>query len=176
MQFNFSQPIPLTPEEVLTCMTSEPFQAEKARRLGTEQFSMEFATVAGTTVVTTHRRLPTVGLPEFVKALVKPMMVVSETERWADADGSGTHHGGFEIDVDGAPARFRGQVRVEPSDTGSVLTFEGTLSSTVPLFRSRIEEASAVLIRETMEVESALLEERAISTTVRPDPVRGPGR
>ncbi|WP_407319793.1 DUF2505 domain-containing protein [Isoptericola halotolerans] len=161
MQFTFSQPIPLPPAQVVAHMCEEAFQAEKAARLGARDFGMSREELTTGTTVRTERRLPTVGLPEFVKALVRPVMVVVETERWEHPDDDGRQGGAFEIDVDGAPVRFRGHVGVDPAEGGSRLTFDGTLSSTVPLFRDRVEEASAALVRETMEIECALLEERS---------------
>lgn len=167
MEFRFSQQVPLPAAEVVALMGDEPFQAEKAARLGAQAFEMSTETgPGGTSTVRTHRTLPTVGLPEFVKALVRPVMVVTETERWEAAAADGSRRGAFEIDVEGAPVRFRGVVAVLPAlpvagAEASTLTFEGTLTSTVPLFRARVEEASAAQIRETMEVECAVLAERA---------------
>lgn len=164
MEFRFSQQVPLPAAEVVALMGDEAFQAEKATRLGAQAFEMSVEEgPGGTSTVRTRRTLPTVGLPEFVKALVRPVMVVTETERWETAAADGSRRGVFEIDVDGAPVRFRGVVSVLPTagTDGSSLTFEGTLTSTVPLFRARVEEASAAQIRETMEVECAVLTERA---------------
>ncbi|MDO8145910.1 MULTISPECIES: DUF2505 domain-containing protein [unclassified Isoptericola] len=168
MQFTFSQPVPLPVESVVAHLCDEAFQAEKATRLAARDFAMTVDRRPDGVTVRTERHLPTVGLPEFVKALVRPVMVVAETERWDPPEG-GSRRGAFEIDVDGAPVRFRGAVGVVPEGRGARLTFEGTLSSTVPLFRGRIEEASATLVRETMEVEAALLEELSRSGAVPSD-------
>ena len=163
MKFEYSEHVPLEVGVVRALMCDREFQAEKAERLGARDFDMSLEQSDSMTVVRTQRQLPTAGLPEFVRALVRPHMVVTETERWEPSPAdSPAHSGGFEIDVDGAPTSFRGRVDVVPEGSGARLTFSGTLTSTVPLFRSRVEESSASLVRETMRTECELLRERAV--------------
>ena len=172
MELTFTRQLPLPVAQVVALMCDEQLQAAKAARLDATAFACTVTDEEdGGRTVRTQRALETVGLPEFVRALVRPVMVVHETERWAPPGADEARGGAFELDVDGAPMRLRGTVGVEPAPGGSRLTFTGVLTSTVPLFRARIEEASAELVRRTMEIECTLLAERAAADPAPQTPV-----
>jgi hypothetical protein len=120
------------------------FQASKADALGAQEFTMTVAGTAQQPEVTTLRRFPTRSLPEFVKALVNPTMLVTERERWAAATGTESRQASFDVDVDGAPIRVRGSLVVQASDGDTTtVRFYGELQSTVPLFRKQVEVAGS---------------------------------
>lgn len=148
---------------VLALMTDEGFQREKAARVGAVEFSMTEDVVAGSREVVTRRRMETGNLPEFIKPMVNPTMLVVERERWGPAEqcDSAPFHGSFDIDVAGAPVQLRGHVRLEPRPGGGcTLRFEGEWTATVPLFKEKVAEVSAGSVRSTIEAEFALLQER----------------
>jgi len=148
-------------EEVYGLLTHRDFQREKARRLDALAFDMDTQVDGPRTTVVTKRKVATAGLPEFVKSMLTPSMVVVETEVWDSPPAGNSPTGGaFTVDVDGAPVRLRGRVDLAPNGPGSRLTFTGQLTATVPLFRSRIEEASSGSIHTTMTVEAQLVTER----------------
>lgn len=149
-----------TPGQVYDLMCDEGFQRRKAERLDTLEFTMSDSTTDdGRREIRTERVMATQGMPEFVKALVRPTMRVREVETWIRG-GDGDLAGDFTIDVDGAPMYLRGSVQIQAvPDTGSRLTFAGTVTATVPLFKARVAEASAASVVETIRTEFALLAE-----------------
>lgn len=143
---------------VFALMTDRDFQEQKAARVGAQSFDMEILTGQKTIQVITTRVVATSGLPEFVKPMLRPTMRVVETEHW-NLENPTAPCGKFHIDVHGAPVYLRGTVRLEPLDAGCELTFAGDIISSVPLFRTRVEEASAGSILDTIRTEFDLLQE-----------------
>lgn len=158
MQIDESRQYSADPAQIFDLLTSEAFQRDKASVVDALEFSMDLRSEEGTITVLTRRKVATRGLPEFVKALVRPTMRVLETETWAPAEGSGARGGTFDIDVDGAPVRLRGGVSLDAEAGGVRLRFHGDLAATVPLFKAQIEQASSALVLETIEAEFELVQ------------------
>ena len=80
------------PAKVVELMQSEHFQREKAARLGAVAFEFSRDQTGDQVVVTTRRTVPTAGLPEFVRSMVKATMTAVETERWSEPLGLSLIH------------------------------------------------------------------------------------
>lgn len=159
MNINESASYRASVDQLVAILTDRQFQASKADALGAQEFTMTVAGTAQQPEVTTLRRFPTRSLPEFVKALVNPTMLVTERERWAAATGTESRHASFDVDVDGAPIRVRGSLVVQASDGDTTtVRFYGELQSTVPLFRKQVEVAGSAEVLRTIRTELALLE------------------
>lgn len=166
MQFQHSHEVSASPAEVLRLLCDPEYQKAKAERLGAHGFTISDSSSGHERTIVTGRTLATAGLPEFVKAMVTPTMHVTETERWHVPLTEEGIKGSFHIDVEGAPVRLRGAVSITPSGNGSTVCFSGQWTATVPLFRSRVEQASVSSIYEATHAEFALLEEWAAAVTV----------
>jgi hypothetical protein len=58
------------------------------------------------------------------------------------------------LDIAGAPIRLSGRTRLVPvGPDSSTVSYDGDLRSTLPLFRSAIENAAAGAVRAALEVE-----------------------
>lgn len=152
----------LSPDQVISLMTSTEFQRRKAERLGAQHFEVDVTDNPFLTVVT-RRTMATSTLPEFIKPMVNPTIQVVETERWHTVVDGVPTEGDFEVDVSGAPIKLRGKVTLALADERSLLSFEGDLRSSVPLFRQRIEESAAGSVLETIRTEFALLHAEAVA-------------
>ncbi|MGJ9423264.1 DUF2505 domain-containing protein [Aeromicrobium sp. CF3.5] len=148
------------PDDVHGALIDPVLQTAKAEALSALAHSMTTETVDGRLVVVTRRRVATGGMPEFVKALVKPSMTVVETERWDEPQADRSRDAEFLLDIEGAPVRLRGSARLHSVETGTRLAWRGELEATVPLFRNRITEAASASVIETITIEFDLLERR----------------
>lgn len=160
MQIEESTTLAATPEQVVQLMCTESFQAEKAAKLNTTAFTFTTnRTDAGTEVVTTRASVSD-AMPEFLKALAAKNLVTTETEVWGSPRDN-EHRGTFSVDVAGAPVKLRGEVVAQPSDGGNstTLTFRGEWRSTVPMFRSQIEQFSSKTLLDTIHTEFSLLQD-----------------
>lgn len=150
-----------TPTDVLQVMVDPAFQTRKAEALAALEHSVHVVRDADARMVTTRRVVQAAGVPELIRSMVEPTMVVTETERWALWDAPQTEHEGeFTIDVKGAPVSLRGIVRLRAEGVHTDLTFEGELSTSVPLFKGAIERAASAQVIGTIHTEFRLLTEQ----------------
>lgn len=149
-----------TPEQVYRLMCDEDFQRRKAKRLDALEFAMSISAAEDSPrEVRTQRLMATQLLPEFVKSLVSPTMRVTELEVWHQIRDD-HFSGDFSIDVDGAPIYLRGSVQIQAvPNVGSRVRFTGKITATAPLFKTRVAEASAESIIETIRTEFDVLGE-----------------
>lgn len=154
-----SQHVTLTasPETIHELMCDADFQQQKADRIGALDFSMNVQETAQHRTVTTKRVTDASGVPEFIKSMVKPKITVTETEVWTLAPDAPLG-GDFNLDIQGAPVKLRGTVRIDKAPQGATLTFEGELSTSVPLFKKQIEEAASEQVLHTIATEFELLQ------------------
>lgn len=153
--------IDLSPRDVLALMLSEEFQYAKAQMVDATDFSMSVEGSDSEPLVRTVRTMESTSLPEFIKPMVNPSLVVTETEHWQVPDPSGNRSGTFTIDVSGAPVSLHGRVDLIAQSTGCELTFSGELRASVPLFRSKVEQSAAGSVLATIHAEFDLLHQRA---------------
>jgi hypothetical protein len=58
------------------------------------------------------------------------------------------------VEIAGAPVRLTGTVTLAPEGTdGAVLTYDGELKASVPLFASAVEQAAAGAVRSALQSE-----------------------
>ena len=104
--------------------------------------------------VTTRRYLPTDQIPSHLRGFVGNRIDVRQVEAWEAPAADGSRIGTVALDIAGAPVRLSGRTRLVPSgDEACVVTYDGDLKATVPLFGSAIENATAGAVRAALEVE-----------------------
>ena len=131
------------PDAVFAMMTSEEFQAQKCADAGALSHDVAVALNGGRARVVVNRDLPTDRLPDFAKSLVGQTLSTTETWEWDDASADGGRRGTLTVEVKGAPIAMRSTVVLAVSGAGSVVTIEGDLKASIPLFGGKIEKASA---------------------------------
>lgn len=157
MLVDLATTVAMPAEQVFALLCSEEFQADKARLVAARDFEMATWTEGEHLCVQTVRRMSAAALPEFVKALVDPVLVVTETERWAEMSGA-RYAGEFTVAVKGAPVRFEGQVEIVAVGSRSRVRYWGEMIADVPLFRRQVAEAAAGAVKSTIVAEFALLD------------------
>lgn len=131
------------PGAVFAMMTSEEFQAQKCADAGALSHDVAVSLAGGRTRVVVGRDLPTDRLPDFAKSLVGQTLSTTETWEWDDASAGGERRGRLTVEVKGTPIVLRGAVELVGNGAGSVVTIDGELKASIPLFGGKIEKASA---------------------------------
>ena len=116
--------------------------------------------VAGTPAdgftVTTRRSLPTDQIPVQLRSVVGARIDVRQVEAWDEPDGDG-RHGTVVVEVVGAPVRLTGRMSLRAvTPYASVLTYDGDLRATLPIFGAAVEKAAAGAVREALAAEQAV--------------------
>ena len=105
--------------------------------------------------VTTRRSVPMDEIPAQFRGFIGSSLQVRQVEAWErPVEGRVGRHGTVAVEVAGVPVRLTGTVRLEPTDTGSVLRYDGDLRAGIPLFGAAVEEATAKAVRSALDAEA----------------------
>jgi hypothetical protein len=109
----------------------------------------------GAFTVATRRSVPTEGIPAQARSFVGSTLEVRQVEAWEAPEGDGPRQGTVVVEISGTPVRLTGTVTLEAEAGGSVLTYDGDLKATIPLFGAAVEQAAAGAVRSALEAEQA---------------------
>lgn len=132
-----------SPEAVFAMMTSEEFQEQKCADAGALSHHVAASLTGGHARIVVGRDLPTDRLPDFAKSLVGQTLSTTETWEWDDASSGGERRGTLTVEVKGTPIAMRSTFVLAGNGAGSVVTIDGELKASIPLFGGKIEKASA---------------------------------
>lgn len=103
--------------------------------------------------VTTRREMPTDSIPSQFRSFVGSTLEVRHVEAW-EPPADGERKGSVVLEIVGAPVRFTGRLELAPDGAaGSVLTVDGDLKATLPLFAAALEDAASQAVRAALDAE-----------------------
>lgn len=146
MQLTSRQEFPADPAAVHAMVTDPAFLRHAAQQLG--------ATRAEVDAAPRRTRVEAdVETPGEVRAFLGPTITVAQEMVWTDAAPDGSRDATVVIDVMKAPATLRGTARLEPTASGSAITYAGEFTVNVPFVGGTVEKQTAPLILDTIEVQ-----------------------
>ena len=77
-------------------------------------------------------------------------------EAWAAPHEDGSRPGTISLDIVGAPVRVTGVMNLRPQGSGTVQSFSGDITASVPLFGRPIEKAAANAVDSVLDVERSI--------------------
>ena len=134
------------PEAVFAMMTSEEFQTQKCADAGALSQNVAVSLAGARARVVVGRDLPTDRFPDFAKSLVGQTLSTTETWEWDEPAAGGERRGRLTVEVKGTPLALRSTVVLVSNGAGSVVTIDGELKASIPLFGGKIEKASAPVV------------------------------
>lgn len=142
------------PDAVFAMLSDPGFQERRCVATGAleHDVSVEEFDDGGVTV-TAHRVMPTDQVPDFVRTFVGPTLVVSEIQDWTAAAEDGTREGTLVLEIQGAPVRMTGSLRLVADGKGTVEVIDTDLKASVPLVGGKIERAVEPAILAAIRVE-----------------------
>jgi len=155
VRLNVTLDLPTGAQTAARLLSDPDYVHAKVRASGAlEQHVDITGSAEGAFTVTTRRSLPTDQIPSHLRGFVGTSIDVRQVEAWEAPEPDGSRIGTVLLDIAGAPVRLSGRTRLVPSgpDT-SVVTYDGELKATVPLFGSAIENATAGAVRAALGVE-----------------------
>lgn len=147
MHLNSRQDFPAAAQRVHAMLTDEDFLRHAAVEMGSPE-----ATVAATGSRTAVEA--TIEAPQEVRAFVGATLRILLEVSWGDAASDGSREGTFSMRVPGTPLTVNGTTRLEPTASGSALTYDGDLSVKVPIFGPRVEQEAAPIILEALDAQA----------------------
>lgn len=144
------------PGSVFAMLTDRDFQLRKCEATLALSCTVDITGEPGAPVVTTWRRLPTDGLPDFVRAMVRDRIEIVETISWQAGSADCRRTAVVALCFPGQPIRMTGTLELRPEDGGTLGALVADLKAAVPLLGGRIEKATAPLISQAMAIEERL--------------------
>jgi hypothetical protein len=101
--------------------------------------------------IKTRRWVPA-NVPGFAKKLFGDTTEMVQTDVWS-AETGGVRHGTWTIDVPGKPVKASGSIRLEGTESGSLVTIDGELKASVPLIGGKLESWAGGEAADTLRKE-----------------------
>lgn len=148
--------------QVWSVLTSPQWPQRRARELGDDSRLIErVERPDGSLLLAVSRALPE-GTPGPLQRFLPADGRVLQIETWEPEQG-GVRTGSWRVEIDGAPARMGGTMRLEPLPTGSRYTIEGTVKVAVPIIGRKAESFIAAMVHLLAERESRILLKEVVS-------------
>ena len=153
MRLSVEQSLPVRPDELMTLMSDEKFVVFRA--------SVESTTVEGSVVdpaadgslrITLRRTMPSSQIAVQVRAFVGSRLEVRHVEVW-EPPKPGRWFGTVAVEITGTPVRMSGTVSLAETPEGCTVTYEGTVTASLPVFGAAVEEAAAATLRSVLDAE-----------------------
>jgi hypothetical protein len=155
MHIDFTHRFAAPPRDVVAMYADEDFARTRASATGATDSDVLIDGGADEAFTVAIRRVtPTEGIRADMKGLVGPTIVVNYTESWSEPEGD-SRDATFAVEIVGVPARAAGTIALAPDGDGSVLTAEGSVSSSAFLVASAVSKAVAEALASAIEQEFA---------------------
>ena len=145
------------PDEVYSMLTDPAFQDRKLKGTGALAWEVEVlpagAGAAAGATVRTSRALPTANIPDLFRSAVGTTLRLVQVETWGGPDPDGGRSGTVTVEVQGAPIRFSGTLRLSPAAGGTQELVDGELKARIPLVGGRVEKAAAPALEAAIQAE-----------------------
>lgn len=103
--------------------------------------------------VTTRREMPTDSIPAQFRGFVGSTLEVRHVEAWEPVV-DGERKGSVVLEIVGAPVRFTGRLLLASDPGGgSLVTVDGDLKATLPIFAAALEQAAAQAVQGALDAE-----------------------
>ncbi|MDE0572575.1 DUF2505 domain-containing protein [Demequina sp. B12] len=159
MHFTYSHHFAANVEDVIAMFADDDFVQRRAQSSGDEHGdALLSGSVAEGFTVSIRRVVPSTSIPQEFRGFVGSDLSVRYTEVWEPNTG-GTRQGTFSVEIVGAPGHASGNLSLIPSDGGTDLELEGSVSVRIPLFGSMIEKSLVKSVSTGLEDELAVADE-----------------
>jgi hypothetical protein len=142
-------------EAVYEMSCSKQFQEQKCRDAGALSYDVRIEQTSDGTVISTRRKLPTVGFPSLLRKFVPAGVTSTEVITWRpEPEADGSRVATLAVDFHGAPAGMTGTITIRPDGehAASVLV-DATFTAHVPLVGRKVEGFAAPIILGVIDSE-----------------------
>ena len=163
MKFSADISYTAPPEKVYAMLIDPAFQEKVCLATGALDHSVDVEPAHtsgdGGATITTTRKLPAQGLPDFVRTFVGETLDVMRVDHWGPPEADGSRRGTIVVEIQGTPVRLSGTVEMAPSGSGTLEHVLGDLKAAVPLLGGKIERAAEPAVRGAVAKEQEIGDE-----------------
>lgn len=160
MALSSSRPIAAAPQAVYEALTSQANAQAVADRVGGSlvEHRIEGDDARTTTTVFT---VPADRLPDIAKKLLGDELTMTLTEAWSAAGADGSRTSTIDAAVKGVPVKVNGSETLSAEGTGSLLSLNGEVSSSIPFLGGKISKAAEPMLDRLLAVRCEAVERTA---------------
>ena len=140
------------PVTVFAMLTDEAFLALKAQATGALRHQRSVDRDGDRVTVRLLRVMPP-DVPDFVRRFVGDTIDLDQTDLWEPAAADGSRTGSIRISMGGAPVQLTGDMRLTPTDAGSLTSIDAQIKAAIPLFGGKIEKAVHDALLQAVQIE-----------------------
>jgi len=153
MHVTIEVPVPVSAAAYAALLRDEPFVRFRTAVPGARVDDVVVTPSAGDGFsVTVRRSVAAAQIPAQVRSFVGSELEIRQVEAW-EGPRDGAWHGTVALDITGTPVRLTGTVRLAPAGEGALLTYDGEIRATIPLFGPAVERSAAEAVRATIAAE-----------------------
>lgn len=155
MHFNATATYPASASAVAELFTNPDFvDAKIAASKATDGKKSITGDASGAFTVKTTRTMPKDLIPSQFQKFLPGGVVLTLVEAWQAADADGNRNGEISLKIAGVPASASGTCSlVNDGDDSCVLTYDGDVKVSIPMFGSKIEKIAVGAVEDIMGLE-----------------------
>jgi hypothetical protein len=146
------------PDAVFAVMTSPAVMVAKYEALGHLDVKIIEHDVRAGIVSVRSRRGVRLDVPVFAKRFFDPVNLVDQHDEWDPPLADGSRTGIWQVVARGVPVTTGGQLRLSPTDGGTLVEIAGEVTCPMPIVGGRIANFIAADVERTLHEEAAFLD------------------
>ncbi|MGH8829346.1 MAG: DUF2505 domain-containing protein, partial [Jiangellaceae bacterium] len=140
------------PDTVFAMLVDEGFIARKTTAANALRHEITVRRDGDRVIIELLRVMPP-DVPDFVRKFVGETIDIRQTDSWEAAAPDGSRDGSIRLELAGAPVTCSGTMRLRANGAETVVTIDGTVKASVPLFGGKIEQAVLQGLTEAAKIE-----------------------
>ena len=140
------------PYAVFAMLTDEAFIARKTHAANALRHEVSVRREGDRVTIDLVRVMPP-DVPDFVRKFVGETIDIRQVDTWEAAEPDGSRTGHIQLDMMGAPVTCTGTMGLRRTGDVTVVTIDGLLKASVPLFGGKIEQAVHQGLTEVAKIE-----------------------
>ncbi|MBT0774119.1 DUF2505 domain-containing protein [Kineosporia sp. J2-2] len=157
MRVTADMQFPADPASVFAMLSDQAFQERKVGAVSKGPWDVAVRQEGDSTVIVSHRTLPSDVIPESFRAMVSNPITITQTEKWAPAAPDSSRRGTVDVELSGVPVRLSGTLALIPTaDGGCTEQIQGDLKAKIPLFGAKVERAAEPAVRAAIDAEGRI--------------------
>ncbi|WP_141494802.1 DUF2505 domain-containing protein [Kytococcus schroeteri] len=145
--------LPADVDRVMTMVADPEYVADKIRRTGALEHTVDVSTDGPGPVIRTTRTMATDRLPQAARRLVGNGVTLTEEQVWDAPAADGTRSGRLVVTAAGAPARLEADLRLEPRGEQTDFVTTGEFTVKVPFLGGQIEKQAEPYVGKVIGME-----------------------
>lgn len=151
IEHSFTLPAPV--DRVMAMVADADYVADKIRRTGALDHTVEVTTDGPGPVIRTTRLMSTEQLPQVARRAVGERVTLIEEQTWQAPAADGSRSGQLKVGAGRAPVSLTATLHLEPRGEETVFSTVGDLTVSIPFLGPQLEKQAEPLVGQVVGIE-----------------------